>query len=282
MEILGIIGHILLTILFVVLIVVACILFLPVVYRAWIVKPEEGDLTVRGRIRWFFGLVWLTFLYDKDGFSWDVRLIGIPIKRIYRAIHERRRKRVVKIIVNEGPVRAKKQPTIRPGAKPVFKADEPKVHHTDAENRRYFKDDRVFGEPPKPSIFEKIALTLKNIYDKMVLAGTVMRAIRKAWPFVIKLLKHIRPRRIEGNVIFGFDDPSATGKALGLIGVVYPFLPEKLEICPDFQEKKFGCDLFVGGHLFLIYVIVYVVKIILIQEIREIIKKINVRRRKNG
>ena len=72
------------------------------------------------------------------------------------------------------------------------------------------------------------------------------------------------------------------GMLLGVIGCVYPFLPEKLEIIPDFQEERFNCNLFARGHLFLVYVIVYIVKIIRIEEIRELIKTMNVRRRKNG
>lgn len=53
------------------------------------------------------------------------------------------------------------------------------------------------------------------------------------------LLKHLKPKRVEGELIFGFDDPCTTGQALGAISVVYAFIsPKRFQVIPDFQENR--------------------------------------------
>lgn len=91
---------------------------------------------------------------------------------------------------------------------------------------------------------------------------------------VAALFKKIRPSKIDGNVVFGMGDPASTGQILGAVGAVYGFLPEKLYITPDFEEKKLEGNLHVRGKVRLIHVLVIAVKLILDKNIRYVVKKI--------
>lgn len=63
------------------------------------------------------------------------------------------------------------------------------------------------------------------------------------------LLKHIRPRRIKGYVHFGFDDPSYTGKLLGLIYMILRGSPKEFRINADFENKVFDGEVHAKGRV---------------------------------
>ena len=77
--------------------------------------------------------------------------------------------------------------------------------------------------------------TIKEfIYDEdgKTALGIIYQTIRD-------LLKHSTPKRITGEIIFGFDDPCTTGQVLGVISVVYAYIaPRKIRVIPDFQETR--------------------------------------------
>lgn len=88
----------------------------------------------------------------------------------------------------------------------------------------------------------------------------------------LRVLKHIVPRRIKGFIRFGLNDPARTGQVCGILALLYPKMPEKLEVIPDFQEACFEADTVIKGRVFLIYLIVQGVKIILNKNVRLLIK----------
>ena len=62
-------GILLLVLLFLVLLIVCTVLFLPFCYRAQVLKEEEGFACVKasGRVSWLFGAVALTASYEEPG-----------------------------------------------------------------------------------------------------------------------------------------------------------------------------------------------------------------------
>ena len=269
MEILALTGHILLIVLFVVIAIVACALFVPSFYRVKVVKAEEESVLVNGYLHFILALVTVKLAYTKDGFGWHVYVLGIPVSDlILRAREKRRQREINKVSAQfERPVRARKQPTIKP-AKKTFT--------TDAD-----REQPDFQEE-KPTLFQRIALTIRGIYDKIIALRHGLEVFKLAWPYLFRLLKHLRPRKIQGEMEFGFEDPSSTGRLLGLISVVYPVIPAKLEIIPDFQEKRFGCDISARGHFIILYVIINIVKLMKIPEVKALLAGLNGRRRKNN
>lgn len=88
------------------------------------------------------------------------------------------------------------------------------------------------------------------------------------------LLKKIKPSKIEGNVIFGTGDPASTGQMIGLIAVLYGTIPEKLEIIPDFEEKKYEGTVLFRGKIRLVYALIVAGRLLLDKNFRYIVKEL--------
>ena len=75
---------------------------------------------------------------------------------------------------------------------------------------------------------------------------------RISWA-VIKLVAHIRPRELKGDVTFGMDDPSATGCILAGVSALYPLYAGRFYVTPDFTEKKISGTVEGNGRLMVFY-----------------------------
>lgn len=63
------------------------------------------------------------------------------------------------------------------------------------------------------------------------------------------LLYHIRPRRVEGNLRYGMEDPAVTGQLTGILYLLLPVFGGRVELSPDFEEKVLEGELHVTGHI---------------------------------
>ncbi|MGN0164642.1 MAG: DUF2953 domain-containing protein [Lachnospiraceae bacterium] len=91
---------------------------------------------------------------------------------------------------------------------------------------------------------------------------------------ILKLLNHIRPRKLSGNAEFGFDDPSVTGYVLAALSVFYGFYCENLDITPDFTGKVFNGKLFFSGRVVLGYLVYIVLDVYLRKQVRMFLKNV--------
>lgn len=136
-------------------------------------------------------------------------------------------------------------------------------------------------------IIEKVKYTIRNICDTIKNIKTEFDFYKGLWDkpqgkAAVKhvfnelwyLLKKIKPKTIEGDVILGTGDPASTGQAIGAIAALYGFIPEKLQITPDFEEKKYEGNLHIKGRLRLIHVVIIAVRLIADKNVRYIFKKI--------
>lgn len=67
---------------------------------------------------------------------------------------------------------------------------------------------------------------------------------------ILGLLREIRPRKVKGELKFGFEDPAVTGQALGALSLFYPALPQELKIMPVFEQKLFRTDMSFAGRIY--------------------------------
>lgn len=102
-----------------------------------------------------------------------------------------------------------------------------------------------------------IRLTICSICDKIkywigvLQEETTKEALNLVKIQLMKLIKHIIPRKIRGNVTFGFEDPATTGQVLAGICAFYPLYYEQINISPDFTQTIFVGDLDVKGRIYL-------------------------------
>lgn len=75
------------------------------------------------------------------------------------------------------------------------------------------------------------------------------RARGAVWKEVQYLWKKFRPKRIEGKITFGFDDPSITGLCMGGVSMLCAWYPEKLRIIPDFEQMILEGDVLIKGKV---------------------------------
>lgn len=59
---------------------------------------------------------------------------------------------------------------------------------------------------------------------------------------IIKILRHVLPRRMRGFIRFGFDDPAVTGIVTGGAALFYPKYRDTLVLEPDFGQECFEAD----------------------------------------
>ncbi len=74
-------------------------------------------------------------------------------------------------------------------------------------------------------------------------------ALGKAWTTVKQVVGHILPGKIKGHVEFGTGDPASTGKALGVLGILYARYGKHVTVVPDFYEKRVVAELEFKGRI---------------------------------
>ena len=89
---------------------------------------------------------------------------------------------------------------------------------------------------------------------------------------VKKLGLHILPRKVRGEIEFGFDDPSLTGRILAVAGICYPLYGNNIKITPYFDRKILEGELKVKGRIRGIVLLKSALKVGFNQEVREIWK----------
>lgn len=82
---------------------------------------------------------------------------------------------------------------------------------------------------------------LEKPYTKKVLKdGKVL--LKKMW-------KHVRPRKLQGSIHFGLEDPATTGQLLGVVGMLYPVYRNHFVIAPDFEQRIFEGKIYAKGRV---------------------------------
>ena len=64
-------------------------------------------------------------------------------------------------------------------------------------------------------------------------------AFSLVWKDAKRLLRHVLPTRITGNITFGSEDPAVTGTVLAVLGMTIPFHKNKIAVNPLFDGENF-------------------------------------------
>lgn len=129
--------------------------------------------------------------------------------------------------------------------KKLNKKDQPEEDKTKKKPSDKKKEPREKG----PSLFKRI----KNLYRHRDAVERLWKRdeeiIKKALLRVKKLLLHLLPYRIKGEVTFGMDEPDTTGKILGAIAVVFSVTGELVTIHPVFDNAVFEPNVYIKGRI---------------------------------
>lgn len=308
--ILKIIEIVLASILGLVLFVVLVVLFVPIRYRARVIyNPERLEVT--GRVSFLFSLLRVTVRY-LEKLTYQGRLFGFVFldsekkkekktkskKKPKKKKEQSKKEEIepqeeVQLLEEEEQQKPVEETLLEETQEPI----EPLVEEIEEPTLEELLDQMEQEETQTPikekiGFFEKLRLKIEQIRDtidtvigkikkiwhqkeevqRILDKSETKRAISFAWEKIVKILRHILPRKLKGYLIFGSGDPATTGKVLAVLSIVYAKTGPLLDITPNFAEKQLECDLEIEGKIQIIVLVVIAVQIILNKEIRQLMK----------
>lgn len=94
------------------------------------------------------------------------------------------------------------------------------------------------------------------------------------WKQFLYLLRHTRPRKLEGYLRFGFEDPSTTGYAMAVYGIFCSIWRPKLSVEPDFEKQVLDCHVRMKGKIRVCHFLKAVLVLFFSKDVRHVIKDI--------
>lgn len=88
-----------------------------------------------------------------------------------------------------------------------------------------------------------------------------------------KLFKCILPRKVEGRIRFGFEDPYYTGKILTIISPFYGLYAKTLAVEPVFEEKALEGELKIKGRIRVASILFVGLRVFMNKNFRRLLKK---------
>ena len=292
LAIMKVIGYVLLIAVIVLAVLIVCVLFVPVRYRA---RGNIDEMTFDIKLHWFFRIIMFRFRYKNSTSDYALYLFGIRTRLFDKERmdkrKERRNKRKIKKAARKRRSRKKKyqkehdkykeqflkenqMEEIVSGDKPKGKSPDDSVGDERTEDSREAgnassSDTSISGAQKAMALVKKIFHILKTICE--------YQPIRMLWDDIRKFLYHARPRKIRADILFGFEDPSMTGKALGAISNLYFIYQFKdLHINGDFEtDKAYVCGTFdVRGYVQAVFGLIFVIRVIRKKQFRSFLKAI--------
>ena len=275
-TILKITGIVLLSVLALVLVVLCLVLFVPIRYRIDAKKPEpDDDITASVKVTYLLHLISGGAVYDRELVKYG-KIFGIKIWPKPDRDDDPHDNEADTGNINEEHEIQETLPEHTEEA-----ADDYTIDWNIDEDSTPASNDEDHDEEDDESIFDicdriieyisekygditgKYAKIRKEIrfWDKMANDTRNRNAVNLIKDLVIKLLKRIAPRKVKGLVHFGFDDPATTGKILMYLAIVYPVLPKKLKVEPDFEEPVVFGNCLIKGKITLFFPVVYFLRI---------------------
>lgn len=307
--ILKIIGIILAVILGLVLLVICIVLFVPICYRADLHGSGSArELTVHAKVSWLFGLIKAVFALENGKTDLSVRIAwkkfgdsdSVEDKAEDRV--EEKPKPEKKAVMQEKQViqgEEKQDDTtnritdkaVEDQTEKAEKSEQSaKIHPENTEKKQRKKKDRKEDSDSAlkiEQITEKIKCTYHKFCDKIneitekkdkisdfLTDETHKNAFLKLKNEAFHLLKKLKPKKIQGEITFGFEDPSLTGRLLAWISMIYPWIGEHTDITPDFEHRTLSGDLSIRGRLYVITPVVTAIRLILSKAVRRSFKDI--------
>lgn len=135
------------------------------------------------------------------------------------------------------------------------------------------------AEAPKKKKRKKSSFTdrIKRICERVssLRAAVEDEENQKAFRLLLSrvkyLLHHLRFRRFEGWLQFGFDDPAMMGRILGGLSLFYPLYGESFTITPVFDHTLFEGEIALKGHVRLIHILIAAIQLMMNKKIRGLV-----------
>lgn len=158
-------------------------------------------------------------------------------------------------------------------------SDETEDTSADIDQESKTKGTATTAEAPKKKKRKKSSFAdrIKRICEKASsLRDTVedeenQKAVRLLLSRVKYLLHHLRFRKFEGRLAFGFEDPATVGRMLAVLSLFYPLYGERFTITPVFDHTLFEGEIKLKGHVRLIHILIAGIQLMMNKKIRGLV-----------
>ncbi len=302
--ILKIIGIILAVVLGILLAVLCLVLFVPVRYCGDFFVADadtvsetatdgklsrKKDIKVQLKATWFFRLVRVLVSYEETA-RVQVKILFFTFmdtakEKVPAGKDKKQKKQKEKKECGDAGEDNKKTDVIENNPEPELEPIEP-----DAAPEAEDMDAICTPSEEKPGIRKRISnilYTIRQFCDKLKEAKKKGDAFLELWEsdHMVKsrslfgkqlfyLLKHTKPRKLEGCLEFGFQDPSTTGYAMAFYGILYPVWSPKLIVEPDFEKEVLHCSVKVKGRIRACHFAKAGLRLFLSKDVRRVIKSV--------
>ena len=276
LKVLIILGIVLLSILAVVLFLLLIVLFYPITYEI----KSNGENTVNADVkaRWLFNLIKADASFSKEnGLFYKVKALWITI--IESKDEEPEKSKDEKAYekfdtFDEGKESGEAPEEKEEGEKKETSSFDPKTDFDPSKDDDFIWQDKADDSKVSDKKVKSDEKKLEKIKGKLAIVKNKYTYV--TWYFkqakhqymlynakraLIKLLRHISPRRYKGYVVFGTGEPDITGEIFAMISVFYLFYGDKIDIQPDFSTKVFNHDIKLNGHILSFVVIIVLIKL---------------------
>ncbi len=289
--------------LLVALLVLSACLFVPVRYRGRVKKAAE-EIQAQGTITWLFHLLSLRVYYEGKTPGFQIRILGIPLKK--------RKKKPPKTEDKREPPKKKPRKNREKVSKeiPPPAADTTLVPAKGEGEPVRTQSEQALSEP---SFFERLGRALgavfrwirqgvrfiwhlparllavprKIVFTIQKFCGKIKnwkhflqeektrQAISLLWRECRRFLRHLLPRRMGGSVLFGMENPAVTGEILAVLGAAYPVHKNKIRFCPAFDRQVLEGEVWCRGRVFGIVLLVILCRLYFNKNIQYCYRTIN-------
>lgn len=117
------------------------------------------------------------------------------------------------------------------------------------------------------NVLQRVLETLKLVDKKrqqiIKLYGlpTTKTAIVNCKGYLLDLLSHLKPKKLEGQLVFGMKDPALTGQIFGILGLLLPIYYDNIDLAADFEGQRLEGDIHMRGSITIAYLLWLLLKI---------------------
>lgn len=302
------IGILLAVLLGVFLLLLAVLLFVPLRYEGKAEFPgQEEKITARGKATWLLHLLWAEVAWQNGEVRWKVRFAwkffgserteNEAAKDVEEIMEETAEASLPKNMTaekqsvrEEKKAEPKQQDLERKTESSSSKkktADEKKARSVKEQSAK--KKDTFWGKIKKKfrKVLEWIKCTFRKICDKIKegrkFKERVMEflqneahkeAVLRAKKEFIWLKRFLKVKKGHITLRFGFEDPSLTGKMLGVLGILYPIVNGNLYVTPEFEEECLEGEVYLKGQMRGIHLLILLIRMAADQNVRQTYKDI--------
>lgn len=285
LKLMTIIGWSVLIIFLLLLFLLLSMLLIPVRYRIECCKGEQ--ILAKISAGWLGHLISIDYSYP-DPNAAIIRILGFDIYRSDHAVNKPKKAKRIKSRNNGQKKKNTSKSVPSSTEQPVVISTDPVLHQNKEVSdiplqTGSFTDqhpDRERKEMPEEDNSEKklnnIISLLKKLryYKELFTEEEVSTFIRHIFRRTFLILRSIRPRHIDGELLFGTGAPDTTGYGLALYSMFYPYYGKTFKVTADFERKILTGQLFITGRITICKLCYHVICILLDRRLYYFIRKL--------